>query len=417
MFYGWIILLIICVNYIVLSCGALYSYGTILVPMAAELGLTMTQAAMAQTVKTLLTSLFALGIGQFVLKRVKITTVILCGCLAGSLLGLLMAFFVRDRLSYYLCYPILVSLMNSCGGLFTSQVLLTKWFETRRSTAVSIMLSMGGVGGVIFPQIASAMLNSFSWRSIWMLLAGLSMACVVITRLFLKETPQEMGLIPDGVPKEGRKAAAVPSYRTRVSFTQKETLLTPFFYVCVLTHVATSNGVTSTGNYLVSHLMNNGLDRAVGATAVSIFAFFNIFGRSLSGVIQDRVNPRTIMKVLLPIMVVALFFVPGLDSAPKAWIFASVYGLCLSIAVPCPVGILMNSFGVEHYGKISSVENGMCNVMNACLALIPGLIYDGTGSYNWYYRFIGIYMFAMLVLQLAFKTPVKEESAPGSQPA
>ena len=102
MFYGWIILLIICVNYIVLSCGALYSYGTILVPMAAELGLTMTQAAMAQTVKTLLTSLFALGIGQFVLKRVKITTVILCGCLAGSLLGLLMAFYVRDRMSYYL---------------------------------------------------------------------------------------------------------------------------------------------------------------------------------------------------------------------------------------------------------------------------------------------------------------------------
>ncbi len=407
MFYGWIIFAILCINYIVMTGGTLYTYGTLLVPMAQDLGLTMTEASVVQMAKTIITALQALFVGEVAMKRFQIKTIITFGCLSGVITSVLMVFGARDVKTYWLVYPFFVSLMTSCAGIIPSQVLMTRWFDKKRSTVVSILLAMGGVGGVIFPQISAALISTAGWRSVWALVGILSAVCTVVSLAFLKNSPEEMGLVADGIAAEegcgspGRES----DYKTKVSFTQRETLLTPFFYVCVLTHTATTNGVLATGNYLVSHLIDKGLDRTVGATAVSIFAFCNIFGRSASGVIQDRVNPRILLKILLPVMALILMLVPSLDTPVKAWVFAMMFGICISIAVPCPTGVLMNTYGVENYGQISALENGMCNVINAALAAVPGVIYDRTGSYNSFFIFVAVYMAGVFVLQMIFKTP------------
>lgn len=411
LFYGWFILIILCINYVVMTGGTLYTYGVILLPMAGELGLTMTQAAAGQTMKTILTSVFSLLAGQLMAKYMKPKTAIVLGCLFGVVTGGLLSYVVSNPNSYFLCYPLFISLMTSFGGLLASQVMVTHWFTRYRSTAVSILLAMGGVGGFVYPQISNALVNSTGWRSVYTLLMVSCAVCAVLSFLFLKDTPQQMGLLPDGAKPGMEERTLVKkesSYRTKVSFTQKETLLTPFFYVCVITHVCTTNGASAMGSYLVAHLTQFGLPASVGATAVSIYAFFNIFGRALSGVIQDHINPRTMLKVLLPMMALSLFFTPYLATPMHAWLFAGFFGLCLSLAVPCPVGVLMNTFGVEHYSQIFSIENFLCNILNALFALIPGLIFDSFGSYRNFFYILAALMLTSTVLQMLFPTPVKK---------
>ena len=91
-----------------------------------------------------------------------------------------------------------------------------------------------------------------------------------------------------------------------------------------------------------------------------------------------------------------------------AWLFAGFFGLCLSLAVPCPVGVLMNTFGVEHYSQIFSIENFLCNILNALFALIPGLIFDSFGSYRNFFYILAVLMLTSTVLQMLFPTPVKK---------
>lgn len=409
MFYGWIILLILCFDYVIMLCGTLYTYGSILTPMAADLGLTMSQASAGQTLLTICSAIVVFLAGQLLEKRLQPKTVILWASISGMIGCGLMGFVVTSQNIglFYLCYAFFISNMNICGSGVASQVLLTRWFSLRRSTVIAALMSMGGVGGFLFPLLTSYLLQiTGSWRSIWIFVMVCCGVCFILSLTFLKNTPAEMGLMPDnGLISSNKNEKKLPSFRSQTSLTLKQALKSPFLYACIVTQVGISCGAPAIGSYLISHLSEHGVAATAAAGAVSIYAFFNIFGRFSSGFLQDQINPRYILRITLPFLAVVLFFAPALHTALQGWVFAGLFGLAYSLSVTCPINILMNSFGTDHYSQIYSVVYMTSQVLVSLVGLSAGIIHDAVGSYSPYFYLLSALMLLSGLCQIFSHTP------------
>ena len=84
------------------------------------------------------------------------------------------------------------------------------WGRAETSLVFSLSLIVIGLSTFIMPSLAHFLITSFGWRTAYMLLGLLVIVVTVpVVWLFLKETPQSVGLMPDGENKadvmSGRK--------------------------------------------------------------------------------------------------------------------------------------------------------------------------------------------------------------------
>lgn len=102
--------------------------------------------------------------------------------MAGSVV---MAFFAHSPAAYYFCYACLFSVMQICGSGVASQVLVARWFNRRRAAALAILLSAGGVAGLIFPPLTARLVEmAGTWRSIWWVVWGCCAAAFLFAVVF-----------------------------------------------------------------------------------------------------------------------------------------------------------------------------------------------------------------------------------------
>ncbi len=96
-------------------------------------------------------------------------------------------------------------------SLVPSQTVISHWFEKRRGTAMGIIMTGIGLGGMAMVFIASMMNEAYGWRWAYRFLGILVLAVVVpVILLVIRNRPEDMGLVPDGYPPPTRRALAPP---------------------------------------------------------------------------------------------------------------------------------------------------------------------------------------------------------------
>src|SRR5262249_13898307 len=84
---------------------------------------------------------------------------------------------------------------------------ISQWFDRQRGLALGLAMIGGSAGASVMPSLAQALISSVGWRYAYVFLGLLALAVTLpVVGLFLTETPQMMGLRPDG---EARATAPV----------------------------------------------------------------------------------------------------------------------------------------------------------------------------------------------------------------
>lgn len=388
-FFGWTNVALLFFIYGAVYGFVFYGFTVVFPEMIRAQGWARGDAAMAHTLRALslgaLAPLVAIAIGRAGAKRTMIAGL----CFGVVILGMLGT--VTSQLWHWiLLWGILMPVSFSFGGAIPIQTTLTHWFNVRRATVLGIVLSSAAFAGFIAaPLYTVIMREAGTWKAGW-LAAGALCALALCASLFIRNKPEDVGQLPDGLAAAsasdtagGVTAKQARTYRTSESWSLREVLRKPVLWLIGVCMVAQISAIYLLTTHGVLHLTDSGFTRMQSATAIGNLILFSGFARLPMGFIGDRIEPRWIMTVALAGMGLALV---GIWRAPGDFrgllAIVSVFGFCFGATVPMFPALIGNYFGPSAFAPITGFLSPFMILVGAPVPALAGIIYDRFGSYD-----------------------------------
>ena len=253
---------------------------------------------------------------------------------------------------FYVHYGAIAVLGAGAQSLTLIRVLST-WFERRRGLAIGACMAGYGIGYVLVPLLAQALITAWGWRAAYVGLGALAVfGALPVIALLLHDSPAALGL-PPGDGAEARQtlngpATAVPAL--------SEALRTRKFWLLAVIFVLMSAALNGVQAQIVPLLTDRGLSAATAALMLSAIGVGSFPARLLVGFLLDR--------VFAPYLAAACF---GLSALALAWL----------IGASAPVGIALVAIAV---GLSLGAENDILGYLTgryfslACFGRVYGAL-------------------------------------------
>ncbi|MBI4638972.1 MAG: MFS transporter [Candidatus Rokubacteria bacterium] len=214
-FFGWWVTLAFAFM-VFLSTGIRFTVGPFLKPIVADLGLDRAQFSLVISLSLFLYGAFMPFVGRLV-DRLGARPVIVTGTLvlAGSVAA---TGLVRNLWQLYLVYGVCVALGLAATGHVVASAVIARWFSRRRATALSVLGGASMAGMSLLVPAAMWLILTVGWRATYGVLGLVAFLVMMPVALWVvRESPESMGLTPDGLPPERLAAAGPAGERTDVS--------------------------------------------------------------------------------------------------------------------------------------------------------------------------------------------------------
>lgn len=289
-FYGWYILAAVFVVYMLSSIGV-----STLPLLNAQLktvhGWTHEQVSGPPSLLYFFISFVAFSLG-WVLDKIAPKTIMVVGALC-MIVCLAAYYFVTDLWQLYAVYA-LYSVALTCTGIMPAMVLLNRWFADYRGVAVGIFLMGSSLGGAVFPKWAAWMIEQYGWQTAAL---GLLVACIalILPPLFaIKNSPQQLGLLPDGKTVASVQSAAKALKKDTVT-SIGQALREPLFYLLLFVTAVMWFCITALVQHLAYYMKDLQVKLSLSGTLLSVFFVCSIFGKVIFGYLSDRFSPKYIL--------------------------------------------------------------------------------------------------------------------------
>ncbi len=172
--YSWVIL---ATGFLVLffGSGSRFTFGLVLKPMSEELGWSRSTLTLAIAAFMLVSALSLPVVGKLV-DRYSLRIILGVGAIVGAL--------VREPWQLFVVYGLVYAVGNAGISNPAVGVMISRWFERRRGTAVSVAVSGGAIGQLVIIGLLSAFLATLGWRTAFTAL-GIVMMAVLAPIVFV----------------------------------------------------------------------------------------------------------------------------------------------------------------------------------------------------------------------------------------
>lgn len=322
--------------------------------------------------------------------------------------------------AFVLIYGIGAGIIYMCSSMIPSTGIVNAWFVEKRGPAQTI-IQMGTIAaGVIAPKLVNYILklDGAQWYWGWYVFGVGGIIAFIIT-FFIKERPEEMGLLPDNkspddaaTEKAGEKKESTVKVYVRdlagvEPFTYKQAIRTPAFWMVAIAIVAgtyANNATQSPGPLL---FYDYGWSSDVVTTAMAVRQLVRLV--LILGLLKltTRIEPMKIMGVMLAVNTVSL----ALCAHPTN--LAIIYFFYISCTITITGYLIMgpltmsNYFGKKNAGMIIGTMLLMTGTLGSLSSTISGLCYDITGSYAWSFYFFAAVAAIGAICSFVVKPPRK----------
>jgi cyanate permease len=256
--------------------------------------------------------------------------------------------------------------------------------------ALALVLVGAGLGGSIFAPLLTRLIAAANgnWQAGWLCLCAASLMAALMSILFVKNRPEEVGQVADGerqmVSEINNDAAPQGSrvYRTRDRWSLKEAAHTPTFWLLTLAAVGESVPGTSTIAHAVPHLRDLGHSAAAAGAALGLFSTFSIFGSLTVGLLCDRVEPRIVWAVCIGLIGSGILVATRARADAAMYLFTGMLGFGSGAALTSWHATVGNYFGPSSFPSILGAQLPISNTIAAASPFLVGIVYDVCGSYT-----------------------------------
>lgn len=257
---------------------------------------------------------------------------------------------------------------------------ISRWFDRRRGLALGLAMTGGGLGAFAMPSLSQFMIARAGWRVTYPFIGLLVLAVtLLIIRPFLKETPEHLGLTPDGVGAE--PVVTSGHINGSMGLSGREAFRTRTFWMLVCAFFFVSASVQGCLIHLVPMLTDRGMSTGTAAFAASLLGGAVLLGRAGAGYLLDRYHaPRVTVFMFVGAALGLLIFMSGVGGGLNL-VAASLVGLGLGAETDILPYLVSRYFGLGAFGEIYGYMFTIFPLGGAVGPLLMGAGFDKTGSY------------------------------------
>lgn len=376
-FFGWWVTLAFSVL-VFLSTGIRFTVGPFLKPMVSELGIDRAAFSLVISLSLFLYGAFQPFVGRLV-DRLGARPVIVAG--AVLLGGSLAATGLVTRLWHlYLVYGVLVAIGLAATGHVVASAVIARWFVRRRGTALSALSGASMAGMSLLVPVAMWLILTIGWRWTYALFGVVVVVLMVPLGLWIiRESPEVVGLTPDGSPHAPVMAGGGPTERTRVGHAVQTI---PFWQL--------SGGLFSCGfsmSLLSAHgvpmLTDHGYHPMVASWALGLLGGSSVAFAMVIGAVSDRLGRRPVLAWLYAsraAVFAGLFLIRDWPAALLA--VALVGGVSMAGTLAMSSALSADIFGRFSVGAVFGTIFLIHQAGAASGSWLAGFLFETTGGYG-----------------------------------
>jgi MFS family permease len=379
-FYGWILLFVLWALLTVSMGASVYGSAVINAAMATELHMDRSALgsafALFQWTSGLPGPLVAWCVNRWGARFTLILGFLVLFAGAAS-----MAALVQTAAQFNVAFGVIIGLAAVVAGPLAPQATITRWFVRRRAMAMSLMLTAPAVGGFLAAPLLDWVIRAHggNWRAAWWAVAAGAIVCALVALFFVKETPQQIGQLPDAALPRGPTpdaAANVPD------ITLAQIVRIPTFWLMILSVAGLFAGFMLFAAHGVIHLQDLGFTSTQAAASFSLVFLAILGGNLLFAAIGDHLNPRFVLSAASATFAAGLALAVSPSGMLGLYVYPVLLGGGFGVAFSAMMVLPGTYFGDKAYVSVIGIMLALSTTYGALGALGAGFAYDHFGSYS-----------------------------------
>lgn len=404
---------------VVLGCIGFYSIptgiigntsGIFVAPVMDQFGWTQTDTTMYRTIQPIVSAIVAPFAGR-ILQKGNPRWILAIVSAAFGIASWASAY--ATELWQWNLYGVVFGITAGFFMYLAAPVLVNAWFKKGAGVAISITAAVLSLVAAIGSPIGQELISMYGWQTARAMMSIFTtVLSVVLTVLFVRKSPEVMGLLPYGAgDKPGETDAQAKQEAEKFEeegATMQQAMKSPGLYMLVL--VAGIFVMCAAFFQQIPAICTRGeLGAAAGAMAVSIMMVGGIVFKLVLGALNDIIGVRWtgIISAAAGGIGIFLAFIAGSNIAifyAGMVIFGGGYA---GLTVIAPM-LARTAFGSLNYSQIYSWVSTGIFIFTAISFVVYGMIYDTTGSYDLcFIVVIAMYVLAVILVPLTITVSQK----------
>jgi MFS family permease len=354
-----------------------YTFGVFLKPLAAAFGWSRAEVSLAFTLAALSIAACSPLIGRLLDRYPARRIVIPCTVIYG------LAFSSLAFLTAHLGHLLFVFVIIGAVGNGTTQLgyarVVSAWFDRERGRALAAVMAGSGLGSMVFPPIAQALISNFGWRAAYGILGVMILVVgIPLAATFLYE--------PDG---RQQRLSPPPCQATPIW-----QLIFSFRFLGIVAALLLFSFAT---NGLYAHwaalLTDRGLAAGRAASVLSVAGLAALTSKLSTGYLLDRFFAGRAAAGLLAASAAGFAFILYGHAPWLAFAAAILVGVGMGAESDAVPYLLTRYFGLGRFSELYGYTWCVYAAAGALGPLVMGRMFDQTGSY----QVVLLVSFAMIV--------------------
>jgi len=366
-YYGWRVVLAACFG-VMAGFGSLfvYTFSVFVKPLAASFGWSREAISTGFAIAAVALGVASPVLGRWIDRYGPRRIILVCMTVyAGGIASL--SLLHLGLWQFYLTCFVLGAVGNGAAHLAYSRSIST-WFESRLGTALAFVMLGAGLGAMILPPVAQAIVTGSSWRAAYGALGGIA---------FLLGLPLSWRYIRERGAHAEKSALVVHE-----GMTWQRGLGSLMFWIVTGILVVSSISMNGAITHLSALLTDRGLSAGRAALCASILGGSSVVGRIVVGWLLDRFFGPYVAFAVNGITALGIFALARADSFVAGAIAAALIGIGAGGEAAITPYLLTRYFGLRAFSTLYGFTWTFYAAAGAVGPVILGHAYDATGSYT-----------------------------------
>jgi MFS family permease len=384
-YYGWRVVLAACLG-VMAGFGSLfvYTFAVFVKPLSADFGWTREAISrgfgFAAITLALVSPLLGRWLDRFGPRR------IILPCMTVFALGIASLALLSPRIAqFYLTCVILGLVGNGAAHLSFSRSIST-WFRQRLGMALAFVMLGAGLGAMLLPPFAQAIISHSGWRAAYAGLGALAFLLgFPLSWRYIRERTQRQS-----APSNEAIASEVDAPRSSVAnsavvpegLTWQQGLRTYSFWIIIIVLFLSSISMNGAITHLSALLTDRGITARDAALCASMIGGSSLLGRLFVGWLLDRFFGARVAFFVNLATAAGILLLARAATFSSGCLAAALIGIGAGGEADITPYLLTRYFGLRGFSTLYGLTWSFYAVAGAIGPVILGRAYDSTGSYT-----------------------------------